>query len=262
VSFVLAYLAVGVLAGLLAGLLGVGGGLVVVPALLWLFAAQGFSAESLVHLAVGSSLATIVATGASSAWAHHRHGAVDWSLFAGLAYGLVPGAVVGGLFASLLSAALLHMLVAVFVLLVAVQVLAGLRPSPHRGQPSLGWRVLAGVVIGLLSALVGIGGGSLTVPWLLWHNVAMRVAVATSSACGVPIALAGAIAFGVAGSGQAGLPPASSGFVYWPAVGGIVVTSLLTAPLGARLAHRLPVPLLKRGFGLFLLLVGTKMLIA
>ena len=260
-EFIAAYLAVGVVAGVLAGLLGVGGGLVVVPALLWLFRAQGFDAELLVHVAVGTSLATIVATGASSAWAHHRRGAVDWRLFTGLAWGLVPGAVLGGLIAVRLSAAALHLLVAVFVLLVAVQVLAGLRPSPHRQLPGLAARAGAGALIGSVSALVGIGGGSLTVPWLLWHNVGMRPAVAISAACGVPLALAGALAFVAAGWGRSGLPPMSTGFVYWPALAGIVTTSLLTAPLGARLAHRLPVTVLKRVFGVFLLLVGGKMLL-
>lgn len=259
-EFFLAYIGIGVAAGVLAGLLGVGGGLVIVPALVWLFAAQGFSADIVVHLAVGTSLLTIVATGASSTWAHHRRDAVDWPVFGHLAAGLVPGAVAGGLLAAVIPASALHTVVAVYVLVVAIQVLAGRKPAPHRELPGLAMRALAGAFIGVISAVVGIGGGSLTVPWLLWHNVSMPIAVATSSACGVALAAAGALAFIVTGWGQPSLPAGASGYVYWPAAGGIVLTSLLTAPLGARWAHALPVAVLKRLFGVFLLLVAVKML--
>lgn len=260
-AFSIAYLGIGLFAGVLAGLLGVGGGLVIVPALVMLFAAQGFSADIVVHLAVGTSLLTIIATGASSTWAHDGHGAVDWPLFGQLALGLVPGAVAGGLLAAVIPAATLQGVVAVYVLVVAVQVLAGLKPAAHRELPGRLMRAIAGAVIGAVSAVVGIGGGSLTVPWLLWHNVSMPRAVATSSACGVPLAAAGALAFVVAGWGQPLLPEGASGYVYWPAAAGIVLTSLLTAPLGARLAHTLPIPVLKRLFGVFLLLVAAKMLL-
>jgi len=260
VEFFIAYLGIGLFAGVLAGLLGVGGGLVIVPALVMLFAAQGFSADIVVHLAVGTSLLTIIATGASATWAHDRHGAVDWPVFGHLAVGLVPGAVAGGLLAAVIPAAALHGVVAVYVLAVAIQVLAGLKPAAHRELPGRLLRAMAGAFIGVISAVVGIGGGSLTVPWLLWHNVSMPSAVATSSACGVPLAAAGAMAFIATGWGLPSLPAGASGFVYWPAAGGIVVTSLLTAPLGAKLAHALPVPVLKRVFGVFLLLVAAKMI--
>jgi uncharacterized membrane protein YfcA len=217
-------------------------------------------ADVVVHLAVGTSLTTIVATSLSSVWAHHRHGAVNWPLFGRFSLGLLPGGLLGGLLAGELPGLWLHYLVAAFVLMVALQILIGGRPPPQRELPGPGATAGAGLSIGLVSAMVGIGGGPLTVPWLLWHNVPMRAAVATSAACGAPIALTGALAFIITGWGAPGLPDYSSGFVYWPAVAGIVAASLPAAPVGAWLAHRLPVGLLRRLFGVFLLLVGVKML--
>lgn len=261
IDYLAAYIIIGGFAGLLAGLLGVGGGLVVVPALLWLFTLQGVAPEVLVHLAVGTSLATIFATSLSSTLAHHRHQAVRWRLFADLVPGLLVGAWIGGQLAGLVTGRWLQTLVAVFVLLVAAQLLSGLRPASQRAMPGRMVRAVAGAAIGLVSAMVGIGGGSMMVPWMMWHALPVHAAVATSAACGAPIALAGALAFVVAGWAHAGLPANNSGYVYWPAVGGIVAASLFSAPLGAKLAHRLPVTVLKRVFGLFLLLVGVKILV-
>ena len=254
------YLGVGALAGVLAGLLGVGGGLVIVPVLLWLFTARGFDGSIVLHLAIGTSLATIIATSVSSVRAHHRRGAVRWRLVAGLAPGIVAGALFGAWVADRISTLWLQRVFAVFVITVGIQMLANPRVTGHRDPPGAPGLSGAGSVIGAISALVGIGGGTLTVPFLMWHRVPAVNAVATSSACGLPIAIAGAFGFIVMGWADAALPPGATGYVYWPAVAGIVAASVLTAPSGAWLAHRLPVPVLKRAFAALLLAVGTRLL--
>lgn len=256
----LAYLVLGGVAGVLAGLLGVGGGLIIVPGLLWVFRANGFDEAVVAHLAVGTSLGTIVPTSLSSIRAHHRRGAVLWPVVARLAAGIVVGAGLGAAIADRLATAWLQRVVGVFALTVAVQMLTGARAEAHRGLPGPAGLAAVGAGIGTLSGLVGIGGGSLTVPFLTWCGVDIRRAVATSAACGLPIAVAGAIGFALVGWREAGLPAGSTGFLYWPALLGVAVASVLTAPLGARLAHTLPVSALKRVFATVLVLVGLKLL--
>lgn len=256
----LGYLGVGAVAGVLAGLLGVGGGLVIVPVLLWLFTAQGFDGSIVLHLAIGTSLGTIIATSVSSIRAHHRRGAVRWPLVVRLAPGIVLGALAGAWLADQISTLWLQRVFAVFVITVGVQMLANPRVTGHRDRPGAVGMGLAGTVIGAVSALVGIGGGTLTVPFLMWHRVPAVNAVATSSACGLPIAIAGAFGFVVMGWMEAALPSAATGYLYWPALAGIAAASVVTAPLGAWLAHRLPVPVLKRLFALLLLGVGVRLL--
>jgi uncharacterized membrane protein YfcA len=252
-----ACLMLGAFAGFLAGLLGVGGGLVIVPILAVLYHLQGFDTDLVMQLAVGTSLATIVFTSLSSALAHHRRGSVHWRLVAQLSLGIALGGWLGGVLAVWLGGVLLALLFGVFELLIAAQMLSG--RSPPIGHSAAGGplNVFAGAVIGAISALLGIGGGTLTVPWLSWHNIDMRAAVGTSAACGFPIATVGAAGFVVSGWGEAGLPAGSSGFVYWPAVAGISVASVLSAPLGARLAHRIDQGLLRRVFALFLACLGV-----
>jgi len=257
----LAYGAVGAFAGVLAGLFGVGGGLVIVPVLALLFAQAGIAPEVLMHLAIGTSLATIVFTSISSVRAHHRRGAVRWDVVWQLTPGIVLGAWLGAALAERLSGDWLRYVFGVFELLVALQMGLNLRASPHRtlpGRPGMG---AVGGVIGGVSAIVGIGGGTMTVPFLQWCNVPMRQAVATAAACGLPIAVAGALGFIISGWHNQQLPPLSSGYLYWPAFAGIVAASVLFAPLGARLAHTLPAAQLKRFFALFLALLGVRMLL-
>jgi uncharacterized membrane protein YfcA len=256
----LAYGGLGAFAGVLAGLFGVGGGLVIVPVLAWLFLGAGMNPVVIMHLAIGTSLATIVFTSISSVYAHHRRGAVQWYAFTQLSPGIVLGAWLGAVIADSLPSTNLRLIFGVFELLVAAQMGFGLKVSPHRTLPGRPGMALAGGVIGTVSAIVGIGGGTMTVPFLQWCNVEMRKAVATSAACGLPIAVAGALGFVVSGWNEVGLPPMSSGYLYWPALGGIVVASMLFAPLGARLAHALPAAQLKRWFALFLAFLGIKML--
>lgn len=256
----LAYAGVGAFAGVLAGLLGVGGGLVIVPVLALLFHHAGFAPAVIMHLAIGTSLATIIFTSISSVRAHHKHGAVRWELFRALTPGIIVGALLGALLADRIPSSQLKTVFGLFELMVAIQMGLNIIPAPKRGLPGAVALGGAGSVIGMISALVGVGGGTMTVPFLQWSHVPMRQAVATSAACGLPIAITGAAGFIAAGWGDTTLPEGSSGYLYWPAFIGIVAASVLFAPLGARLAHRLPAVLLKRFFSLFLLLLAIRML--
>lgn len=257
----LIYLATGAFAGVLAGLLGVGGGLIIVPILALGFASQGVAAEVQMHLAVGTSLATIIFTSLSSVYAHHRRGAVEWGAFSRLAPGIVVGALAGALVTRWLPTLSLRYLFGVFELLVALQMALNLKPAAHRSLPGAWGMSGAGGVIGGLSAMVGVGGGTLTVPFLLWCNVPIQRAIATSAACGLPIAAAGASGFVISGWGVEQLPAWSSGYLYWPALIGVATASVVCAPLGASLAHSLPTAILKRMFSLLLLGLALRMLI-
>ena len=261
VPTLLLYLTLGAFAGVMAGLLGVGGGLIIVPVLAWIFHGQQINEAMIMHLAIGTSLATIVVTSISSVRAHHRRGAILWPVVWQLTPGIVIGAWLGAAVADALPSAALQKIFAAFVLAVAAQMAFGAKPAPHRGLPGMTGMLATGGVIGGVSAIVGIGGGSLTVPFLIGCNAAMRQAVATSAACGLPIALAGSIGFIVTGLNAAGLPAWSLGYVYGPALVGIAAASMLSAPLGAKLAHTLPTEILKRVFAVFLTLVGIKMLL-
>ncbi|WP_237058005.1 sulfite exporter TauE/SafE family protein [Microbulbifer sediminum] len=259
----LVYLAVGAVAGTIAGLFGVGGGLVIVPALVLVFAAQGISPEILTHMAVATSLATIVITSVSSIRTHHLKGAVDWRVFRLMAPGILLGSWLGGVTAHLLPGAWLQMLIGIFAVAIACKMwLDGLRsvPLPEDGGRLPGGGILSGAggVIGWASAIFGIGGGSLTVPFLSRCHVQIQRAVATSAACGLPIAVAGAISFAVQGSSAPLLPDWSTGYIYWPAFLGIVLASAIFARFGALLAHRLSPPLLKNCFGGLLFVIGLR----
>ena len=261
--FLIAYALLGMFAGVLAGLLGVGGGLVIVPALIWLFTSQGFDYSVIAHAAVGSSLATIIATAISSAWAHHRHAAVIWDNVKKLSFGLFVGALAGAWIADKMDTRLLQLVFGIFAILVSIQLFFSARAAQlsvsSKELPGVMGLNIAGFIIGTVSGVVGIGGGSMTVPYLTWHNIHIRKAVATSSACGLPIAVAGFIGFMLTGWASVEMPAYSSGFIYWPAVIAVSIFSVLLAPLGARLAHRLPVGTLKRIFALLLFVVGMKL---
>jgi uncharacterized protein len=251
-------LLVGALAGLLAGLLGVGGGLVIVPALLWLLPPLGLDPGWAMHVALATALASILFTSVSSTRAHWRRAAVGWREVAWLAPGLLIGALAGALFAATLSSPSLRLIVAGFCVFAGwqlafggVRAFSGEQARPH--GPGLSF---SGLGIGALSAVVGIGGGSLTVPLLVWHGVLPVRAVATSAACGFVIALAGALGWILAGHGQAPAFPGMLGYVWWPGALALGLTSILLAPLGARLAHALPGLTLRRVFAGFLALVA------
>lgn len=254
-----AYLLLGCIGGFAGGLLGIGGGMIYVPLLTWLFELQGFPGSSLLHLALGTSLTTIIFSSVSSANAHHQRGNVDWSIVRGLAPGVIIGGLLGGWIAKRLDTTALAVIFALFVTYSAVQMFLNAKPKPSRLVPGPGGLAIVGTLISTLSQLVGAGGGFATVPFLTWCNVSMHRAVGTSAALGLPIAIVGAIAFFINGRGVADLPAGSLGFIYLPALIALVVPSVLFAPLGARLASRLPVATLKRVFAAFLFVLALKM---
>ncbi|AHL73875.1 membrane protein [Stutzerimonas stutzeri] len=257
----LLYLLLGGFAGVLAGLFGVGGGMIIVPVLVFSFTMQGFDPLVLTHLAVGTSLATIIFTSLNSIRAHHRRGAVRWSVVLWMTVGILLGAALGSLTAAAIQGPMLQKMIGVFAIAMAIQMAFPLQPKASRGVPGKPGLTLAGVVVGWTSAIFGIGGGSLTVPFLSWRSVPIQQAVATSAACGMPIAIVGALSFVVVGWQDAHLPEWSLGFVYLPAVLGIALTSMFSARIGAQLAHRLSALMLRRLFALLLLSVGINFLI-
>lgn len=254
------YLLLGGFAGVMAGLFGVGGGLLIVPVLVFSFTAQGFDPLILTHLAVGTSLATIIFTSFNSILTHHRLGAVLWPVVGWMTLGIMLGAALGSVTAAAIQGPLLQKIIGVFAIVVSVQMGFSLQPKASSGVPGKPVLTVAGGVIGW-AAIFGIGGGSLTVPFLTWRSVSMQKAVATSAACGLPIAVAGALSFVVVGWQDAHLPDWSVGFVYLPALVGIAITSMFFARIGALLAHRLSPLMLRRLFALLLLGVGLNFLI-
>ena len=258
---VILYLLTGAAAGLAAGLLGIGGGLIIVPILFFVFSHQPVPPEHVMHMALATSLATIIVTSLSSARAHHKRGAVLWPIVLSLSPGIIIGAWLGAMFASSLASNTLRPIFGVFELLVAIHLLANYKPGTHATSINRTKSITGGVVIGSISSIVGIGGGTLTVPFLLWHNIAIRNAVASSAACGFPIAVAGSVTYVFSGWGIAGLPAYTLGYVNLPAFAMIIITSIITAPLGASLAHKLPERTLRLFFAMFLLVLGFKMLL-
>lgn len=261
-SLFLIYLSLGAVAGILAGLMGIGGGLVIVPMLVFCFTELGFPGELIMHIALGTSLASIIFTSVSSFLAHSRRGAVLWEIVRRITPGIIIGTLLGSYIASLMPAGVLKGFFAIFVYYVAGQMLLDRKPRASRDLPGPVGMFGVGNCIGIVSSLLGIGGGTLSVPFMTWCNITIHQAVGTSAAIGLPIALAGTVGYAVTGLQVTGLPEYSFGYIYFPALIGLVSASMLTAPLGARLAHWLPVPQLKRVFALLLLVVGTKMLLS
>lgn len=259
-EWLLGYLALGAVAGFFAGLLGVGGGAIMVPVLALMFAAQGFAQEHLMHLALGTSMAAIVFTSISSLRAHHQHGAVVWPIVRAIAPGIVVGTLAGAQVASRVPTKPLAIFFAVFIGYVAVQMVLNVKPRPSRQLPGSAGMFGVGAFIGGISALVAIGGGSLSVPFMTWCNVKMHNAIGTSAAIGLPIALAGSVGYMISGYAATGLPAGSFGFIHLPALAACVATSMLVAPFGARAAHSLPVATLKKIFAGVLVLLLAKML--
>ncbi|MBS0345585.1 MAG: sulfite exporter TauE/SafE family protein [Proteobacteria bacterium] len=260
IEWLAAYLALGAGVGFFAGLLGVGGGGIMVPMLTTLFAAQGFPREHLVHVALGTSMAAIVITSISSLRAHHAHGAVRWDIVKGITPGVLAGSFGGTFIASRVATAPLAIFFGCFMAYVSVQMILNVKPKPSRELPGAAGLAGVGGVIGGISALVAIGGGSLSVPFMTWCNVKMQNAIGTSAAIGLPIALAGALGYLINGWGAPGLPEWTVGFVNLPALVLVSLVSTFTAPIGAGLAHRLPVATLKKIFAALLVLLSLKML--
>ena len=251
----------GVVTGFLAGLLGIGGGMMMVPFITLLMGSRGVAGDLAVKMAIATSMATIMFTSLSSVRAHHQRGAVRWDLVRGLAPGIVAGSLLGslGVFA-LLKGSTLALVFGLFVAFSATQMILDRKPKPTRQMPGGAGQLGAGAGIGLLSGLVGAGGGFISVPFMTWCNVAIHNAVATSAALGFPIALSNVLGYVVSGHRLSGLPAGSLGYIWLPALAVISLCIVLTAPLGARAAHTLPVASLKRVFASVLYLLAAYML--
>ncbi|MFZ5511463.1 MAG: sulfite exporter TauE/SafE family protein [Pseudomonadota bacterium] len=255
-----AYLGVGAVAGFFAGLLGIGGGIVMVPVLALLFELGGMPRDYIFQLALGTSMAAILFSSLASLRAHHRHGAVIWSVVGRITPGILLGTALGTALARHVPTRSLALFFAAFVVFVALQMTLNFRPTPSRSLPGPMGLTAVGVGIGIVSSLVAIGGGAMTVPFLTWCNVRVRDAIGTSAAVGFPIALGGTVGYIANGLTAPGLPGGSLGFIYLPALVWILAASVFAAPLGARTAHRLPVATLKRIFAGVLVILAAKML--
>jgi uncharacterized membrane protein YfcA len=252
------YALIGLLAGFFAGYLGIGGGLIMVPALTWLFLRDSSTADFAVHMAVATSLSSMLITALSSIYAHHRRGAILWPVAISLSPGLLAGSVVGVLLAVRLSTEMLSAVFGVYAALAGMHLLTGREVSGEKPLPGPVGSGLTGTAIGTISSLVGIGGGSMTVPWLLWHGREVKNSVATAAACGFPIAVAGTATFILLGQERVDAGSAM-GYVHVPAFIGLVIFSALFAPLGAAAVHGSPPALVRRIFGGFMLLVAWRM---
>ncbi len=259
-DWLLAYLMLGALTGFLAGLFGVGGGLVLVPVLTLLFDAQEFPVDHILHLALGTSMATIVFTSIASLRKHHQHGAVDWQVVRRITPGILLGTAIGATTASIIPARGLGIFFALFVYLIAAQILFDQEPHPARQLPGRSGMTLFGTATGWLSSLVSIGGGAITVPFLVWCNVPLRHAIGTAAAIGLPIAIGGTLGYSAIGTPIRDLPDPHLGYVYLPALLWVALASMLTAPFGARMAHRLRVELLRKLFAILLIALATRLL--
>jgi uncharacterized membrane protein YfcA len=256
-----AYLGIGALVGFAAGLLGIGGGVVMVPLLVLVFTAYGLPQEHVLHLALGTAITAIGFTSIASMRTHHAHGAVDWRIARAMAPGMLAGSFAAAFIAGLIPTRPLAFIFTGLVFIAATQILLDLKPSTTRELPGPIGLFAAGGAIGALSSLLAAGGAFLTIPLLTWCKVSLRRAIGTASANGLPIAIAGAGGYVLHGLRVPGLPPASLGYVYLPALALVVITSMLVAPLGARLTHRLPVRQLRRIFAVVLYGFAVRMLV-
>ncbi len=250
----------GSISGFLAGLLGIGGGMILVPFMILVFNHQGFNQEVIVHMAIATGMATILFTTTSAIWAHHKHGSIDWKLVASLSPGLVVGSLIGGseIFEAL-NTSWLSLFFAIFIVYTSIQMLLNKKPQPGRDLPGSLGLFGFGSFAGALASLVGAGGAFITVPFMLWCNVKPHVAMASSSGLGFPIAAAATVGYMYGSWGHPNLPSGSLGFVYLPAVVCIAAVSIFTAPLGAKMARKLDVAQLKRIFGVMLLMLAAFM---
>lgn len=255
----LASLLLGILAGISAGLFGIGGGALIVPVLVWLFQTQQFHPEQIMLIAVATSLATAIFTSAASMQTHHKLGNIDWRRTRHVAPSMLLGAIGGAVLAEYISADLLRWFFVAYLIYTSAQMATPkpIKAPSHPARFSLDYPM--GLLIGVLSAILGIGGGTMTVPYLVSNGLPMKNAIATSSTCAIPIAMAAATSYTVLGWQVSQLPVGSLGYLYLPAFTGIVLTSIFTAPLGAKLAHRLPAQKLKRYFAIVLLALALKM---
>jgi uncharacterized membrane protein YfcA len=260
IQWILSFLLLGAFVGFMAGLLGIGGGGIMVPVLTTLFIYQGVPVEKVVHLALGTSMASIIITSLSSMRAHNAKDAVIWNIVKVMSLGIVLGTFVATFIAVNISSLYLALFFSLFMAYVSGQMFLNKKPKASRKLAGSSGLLFAGSGIGAISALVSIGGGSLTVPYLIWRNIDIKKAIGTSAAIGFPISIAGTAGYIINGWAATSGSEYTFGFVYIPAVLLISAASFITAPYGARLAHKLPVTSLKKVFALLLILLSLKML--
>ena len=261
-QWVIIFLILGAIVGIMAGLLGVGGGGIMVPALTAIFLAMGIPVEKVVHLALGTSMASIVITSIASLRAHHARDGVIWNIVKRITPSIILGTFLATFLAAYMSSFYLAIFFSIFMATASIQMFLNIKPKPSQKPLSNTSLFFAGNSIGIISALVSIGGGSLTVPFLSWHNIELKKAIGTSSAIGLPIALAGTLGYVINGWDSQYQINHTLGFIYLPAVALISLVSFFTAPLGAKLVHKLPVATLKKIFALLLIILSIKMLLS
>lgn len=252
-------LVAGAVAGTLAGLLGIGGSIIIVPIVTLLFETQGLAHGLAIKMALGTSLATIIITSLSSIYTHHYKGAVDWGLFKTMAPGALVGSLIGAWLADLIPGEILYIAFILFMFIVSAQMVLS-RVSAHRSLPGRLGLTGFSTGVGIISALMGIGGGSMNVPFLSFCGVPIKRSIATAAAIGFPVSVSATLGYIVGGRNESGLPPVSLGYVNLPVFGSVVAASLLFAPLGAMLAHKLPNQLLRRLFAIFLFVLASRMI--
>ena len=260
IYFLFSFLALGAFTGIFAGLFGIGGGGIMVPILTYIFMKLAFPTEHIVHMALATSMTAIVPTAIASLRAHNARNAVLWSVVLKITPGILLGTFAGTFLAAYLTTKPLAIFFSCFMAIIALQLLFNAKPKPSRQLPNTLALNAVGSGIGGISALVAIGGGTMTVPFLMWCNIALPVAIGTSAAVGLPIAFSGAVGYVVNGWSVANLPDYTLGFMYYPAVIMMASASFFTAPIGAKLAHTLPIPLLKKLFALLQISLSVQML--
>ena len=261
-EWILSFLLLGSFVGFMAGLLGLGGGGIMVPVLTALFLSQGVPVESVVHLALGSSMASIIVMSISSLRAHHLKDGVVWYIVKGMLPGIIVGTFIATFIVSHISSFYLAVFFSLFMAYVSIQMFLNKKPKPNKKLAGNTGLVIAGSGIGAISALVSIGGGSLTVPYLTWQNIDIKKAIGTSAAIGLPISIAGTFGYVINGWESYSMGNYTYGFIYLPAVLLISIAGFFTAPYGAKLAHRLNVSILKKIFSVLLIILSFKMLIS
>ncbi len=261
-EWVLSFLLLGAVVGFIAGLFGVGGGGIIVPILTSLFLIQGVPVNKVVHLALGTSMACIIVTSISSLRAHHKKGAVMWGIVKTMSYGIIIGTFISTFVASYLNSLYLAVFFTIFMAFMAVKILQGQKRQQSKTNSSVRSILVSSTGIGALSALVSIGGGSLTVPYLVSRNLDIKKAIGTSAAIGLPISLAGTLGYLINGWNGDAVTSYTIGFVYLPAFFLISFTSFFTAPYGVKASHYLPVEVLKKLFAILLIMLSLKMLLS
>ena len=256
----LAYPLLGAVVSLIAGMFGVGGGLVLVPVLYMLFSAQGFPHDHIMHIALGTTMMSMIVTSTVSMNVHRKLGNIDWSIAKVMAVGLAVGSVIGSTIASNLPTKPLTFIFSCIVILASLNMILNIRQKPTRQLPATPWQLFISLIIGIIAALTAATGGFLVTPYLAWHNVPMKRAIGTTAAIGVPVAIGGALSYFASGLSAQNLPPLTYGYVCLPALIGIISCSTLFASTGARFVSRLDGDKVRRIFGSYLLLVAIKML--